>query len=290
MQTEFHTVALFGKYDKRASTEHLCQLADFLIAQGLRVFVESRSLGAFGMSDYPLASLDEIGEHADLAIVFGGDGTLLNLARMLAPYKIPIIGVNQGRLGFMTDVSLDDMCQTLANMLLGGYVVEHRVMLEAEVMRQGRLVFTSLAVNDVVMSRGGLGRMIEFEIFIDDQFVYSQRSDGLIVSTPTGSTAYALASGGPILHPGIGGITLVPICPQSMSNRPIAVSDQSRIEFVLTRGLDARAHFDGHYHFDMGEGDRIVIRRHPNPLTLLHPPTYNYYAMLRQKLHWGEKI
>jgi NAD+ kinase len=223
-------------------------------------------------------------------IVLGGDGTLLSVARKIAPHHTPLIGINQGRLGFTTDIPRQNMLETLEPMLRGEFIPEDRIMLEASVLRDGVEVKHALALNDVVFSRGGMGQMIEFEVFIDDQFVYTQRSDGLIVSTPTGSTAYALASGGPILHPTLPAITLVPICPQSMSNRPIAINDTCQVSFLLTKGLDTRVHFDGQLLFDLKELDQVFIRRYRNTLRLLHPKNYNYYHMLQQKLHWGERL
>ncbi len=174
--------------------------------------------------------------------------------------------------------------------LRGEYVPEDRILLHASLVRDGVEISHALAFNDVVFSRGATGAMIEFEVFIDTQFVYSQRSDGLIVSTPTGSTAYSLASGGPILHPTVPAITLVPICPQSLSNRPIAVNDSSVVEFVLTRGSDTHVHFDGQSHQAVLERDRVILRRYHNTLRILHPIGYNYYDMLRHKLHWGERL
>ncbi|SFZ77864.1 NAD kinase [Chitinimonas taiwanensis] len=233
---------------------------------------------------------DQIGKVADLVIVLGGDGTMLSIARLVAPYRIPLVGINQGRLGFMTDIGVDDIEAIIPRILDGDFVPEERMLLSAKVIRGEREIHAALAVNDVVFSRGALGSMIEFEIFIDDQFVYSQRSDGLIVSTPTGSTAYALASGGPILHPTVPAIALVPICPQTMTARPIAVNDAATVEFMLTRGVDAKVHFDGHSHFDLQEMDRVSIKRYRNSLRILHPLGYNYYDMLRHKLHWGERL
>ena len=167
---------------------------------------------------------------------------------------------------------------------------EERILLQASVIREEAEITSALALNDVVISRGALGSMIEFEVFVDNQFVYSQRSDGLIISTPTGSTAYSLASGGPILHPTLRAMALVPICPQSLSNRPIAVSDNCEVAFMLTRGLDTRVHFDGQSHCDLMEMDRVIVRSYRNTLKILHPIGYNYYDMLRHKLHWGERL
>jgi NAD+ kinase len=190
----------------------------------------------------------------------------------------------------MTDISVTDIETIIPRILDGDFVPEERMLLQAKVSRGDHDIHSALSFNDVVFSRGSLGSMIEFEIFIDDQFVYSQRSDGLIVSTPTGSTAYALASGGPILHPTLNAIALVPICPQTMTARPIAVNDSATVEFMLTRGQDVKVHFDGHSHFDLHEMDRVTIKRYRNSLRILHPIGYNYYDMLRHKLHWGERL
>ena len=215
---------------------------------------------------------------------------MLSIARQLAPYRVPLVGINQGRLGFMTDIPLHEMLDSIDAILRGEFIPEDRILLHTSVIREEAEVANALALNDVVFNRGAMGSMIEFEVFVDNQFVYSQRSDGLIISTPTGSTAYALASGGPILQPTVQGIALVPVCPQSMSNRPIVISDACEVEFMLTRGLDARAHFDGQSQCDLMEMDRVQIRRYRNPLRILHPLDYNYYAMLRHKLHWGERL
>jgi NAD+ kinase len=290
MDSLFKRVALVARHSKPQVVASLISLADFLAERHITVLVDRDSVSHADAGRYPLVDRADLGKLADLAIVLGGDGTMLSVARLLAPYKVPMVGINQGRLGFMTDVPLHEMFSTIEAILHGEFVPEDRILLNATVMREDAEVTRTLAFNDVVFSRGATGSMIEFEIFIDNQFVYSQRSDGLIVSTPTGSTAYSLAAGGPILHPTIPAITLVPICPQSLSNRPIAVNDSSVVEFMLTRGSDSRVHFDGQSHCDLLEMDRVVIRRYRNPLRILHPVGYNYYDILRHKLHWGERL
>ena len=273
----FKRVALVARHSKPQVVASLISLADFLATHGLTVLVDRDSVSHADAGHYPLVDRADLGKLADLAIVLGGDGTMLSVARLLAPYNTPMVGVNQGRLGFMTDISLHEMFRSVEAILRGEFIPEDRILLNASVLHQDVEVLNTLAFNDVVFSRGATGSMIEFEIFIDKQFVYSQRSDGLIVSTPTGSTAYSLAAGGPILHPTIPAITLVPICPQSLSNRPIAVNDSSVVEFMLTRGVDSRVHFDGQSHCDLQEMDRVLIRRYRNPLRILHPVGYNYY-------------
>ncbi|MBM3114406.1 NAD kinase [Jeongeupia naejangsanensis] len=290
MTTLFKTVALVGRRNTPTIAEPMARLAAMLAERGASVLIDEEAAAEHGIADHPTVARDMIGRLADLVIVMGGDGTMLGVARLVAPYRIPLIGVNQGRLGFMTDVPLGEMEKVIGDMLAGAFVPEERILLETTICRGDEEFGPSLAFNDVVFSRGSTGSMIEFEIIIDRQFVYSQRSDGLIVSTPTGSTAYALASGGPILHPSLPAVTLVPICPQSLSNRPIVVSDDAEVEFLLTRANDARVYFDNQSDFELREHDRVRIRRYRNTLRILHPVGYNYYDMLRAKLHWGHKL
>jgi len=286
----FKTVALIGRYNSPEIGDSLLRLARFLEERKHQVLVERSTAECTGVTGYPLASLDEIGEQADLAVVLGGDGTMLNIARSLYTYGVPLVGVNQGRLGFLTDVSADTMLETLEEILSGDYLSEARFLLTVTIRRQGENVFEASAFNDAVVSKGATARLIELEVFVDGQFVYSQRSDGLIISTPTGSTAYALSSGGPILHPTLEAIVLVPICPHTLSNRPIAVNSESTIEILLLHADDARVHFDGQRHFDLQENDWVIVRRSKQMVRLLHPFGHSYYDMLRQKLRWGEKL
>lgn len=290
MERLFKHVCLVARHSKPQVVEALRTLADHLARSGITVFVDKESATAAEAGPHLLIERNDMGKLADLVIVLGGDGTMLSIARQLAPYRVPLVGINQGRLGFMTDIPRHEMLEAIDAILAGNFIPENRILLQASVIREDAEVANALAFNDIVFSRGAVGSMIEFEVFIDNQFVYSQRSDGLIVATPTGSTAYSLAAGGPILHPTLQAIALVPICPQSLSNRPIAVNDSCEVEFMLTRGLDARAHFDGQSHCDLMEMDRVLIRRYRNPLRILHPVGYNYYDMLRHKLHWGERL
>lgn len=290
MLSQFQHVGLVARHSKPQIVASLRQLADHLASQGYQVRIDHESATVAEAGPHPLINRMDMGKTVDVAIVLGGDGTMLSIARLLAPYRIPMIGINQGRLGFMTDIPLHEMLDSVDAILSGNALPEDRILLQAVVLREDAEIANALAFNDVVFNRGAVGSMIEFEVFIDNQFVYSQRSDGLIVSTPTGSTAYALASGGPILHPTLQAVTLVPICPQSLSNRPIVLNDSCEVEFMLTRGLDARVHFDGQSHCDLMEMDRVLIRRYRNPLRILHPVGYNYYDMLRHKLHWGERL
>lgn len=290
MSQLFKTVALIGKYNSPATGDPLLCLARFLEERGYGVLVERQTAESTGVGAFPMASLEEIGEQADLAVVLGGDGTMLNIARSLHAYGVPLVGVNQGRLGFLTDVSADTMLETMAEILAGDYLSEARFLLSVTIRRHGENVHEACAFNDAVVSKGATARLIELEVFVDGQFVYSQRSDGLIVSTPTGSTAYALSSGGPILHPTLEAVVLVPICPHTLSDRPIAVNSESTIEVLLLHADDARVHFDGQRHFDLQENDWVIVRRSNHMVRLLHPLGHSYYDMLRKKLHWGEKL
>lgn len=285
----FKRIGLAGRMHSPGIIDSLLLLAQALAEAGLSVVLENECLDGRA-TDFQQVARADLGKLVDLVLVIGGDGTMLTLAREMAPYRVPLAGVNQGRLGFMTDIPMKQMIPGVLALIAGEFEPEERILLEAYVQREDIHMRHELALNDVVFNRGAMGSMIEFEVFIDGQFVYSQRSDGLIVSTPTGSTAYALASGGPILHPKLPAIALVPICPQSMSNRPIVVPDTCVVEVTLTRGHDTRVHFDGHNHCELLEYDRIVIRRYPHSLRLLHPRHYNYYGMLRHKLRWGERL
>jgi len=220
--------------------------------------------------------------------VLGGDGTMLAAARSLAPHQVPLAGVNQGRVGFMTDIALQDMQSAVGAMLEGRYSVEERALLDAEVLRDGRSVLRTVALNEAVVGKGSQGRLIEVEVRIDGEYVYALRADGLIVATPTGSTAYALSAQGPILQPGVAAFALVPLNPHVLSARPVSVSDRSVIEVSLLRALDARAHFDGLALTELAQGDRLILRRAAHSVRFVHPPGYSYFAMLREKLSWSE--
>lgn len=288
MTKSFRTIALIGKYQSPDVAEAVLRIAGFLREHGLVVWIEQGTASSIGTAgDYAVASYEEIGVGADLAVVLGGDGTMLNTARRLSQHEVPLVGINQGRLGFLTDISRNDALVKLGEILDGRYSEESRAMLDAEVLRAGQRVFQTLALNDVVVNKGDLGRMIEFDLSIDGEYVYTQRSDGMILATPTGSTAYALSANGPILHPTVGGVALVPLCPHALTARPVTLPDTCRIEIVLLPPHDATVHFDGQTRFDARAGDRVVVTRSPNVVRLLHPEGYSYFAMLRQKMHWS---
>lgn len=290
MPVPFKTVALIGKYKSPDIKKPLLDLADFLRKRGVGIVLDELTAKHVNASEYPVLQLEKIGKRADLAIVLGGDGTMLNIARAFAPFDVPLVGVNQGRLGFLTDVSIGTVHETLGTILDGHYVTEQRMLLSAVVYSESDRVFSTLAFNDVAVAKGIKGSMIEIEVHIDGQFVYTLRSDGLVICTPTGSTAYALSAGGPILHPGLRLIGLVPICPHTLSNRPIVISGDATVEIRMRQAVEARVHCDSHSSFDLKDDDTIKIKRYPNAIRLLHPAGHNYYRMLRQKLHWSETL
>ena len=283
----FATIAIIGKYQSPEVAESVASLAGFLRQRGLTVLIEQETAGALAAGDFVVADHGQIGARADLAVVLGGDGTMLNSARRLAQFGVPLLGVNQGRLGFMTDIARGTMLEGVAAVLDGAYTSEQRFMLNAEVWRDGVKVFQAQALNDVVANKGDVGRMIELEVKVDGELIHVLRADGLIVCTPTGSTAYALSANGPILHPAVAGIAIVPLCPHALTHRPITISDQSVVEICLLPPHEAGVHFDGQQRFDARAGDTVRVARTAYSITLLHPPGYSYFAMLREKLSWS---
>jgi NAD+ kinase len=290
MANDFKTIALIGKYKSPEIAGPLLQLSSFLQSRGVRVVVDSVTAAHVANNNLEVMSLEEAGRQADLAIVVGGDGTMLNIARTLAPYDVALVGVNQGRLGFLTDISIGTMLETIGAMLEGNFVEEARMLIASQVLRDGVTLLDVLAFNDASISKGADGGLIELEVRVNGQFVYNLRADGLIVATPTGSTAYALSAGGPILHPALSMFSLVPVCPHTLSNRPIALDSNVNIEVLMHRCADARVHFDSHSHCELQPGDRIRVSRYPRSIRLLHPVGHNYFHMLREKLHWSETI
>jgi NAD+ kinase len=284
----FKTVAVIGKYMAAGIEHSLSDIAEFLASRGHTVVFETETAQNVALAHVATMTPAEIGQHADVAIVVGGDGTMLGIARQLAPYDVPLIGINQGRLGFMTDISQEGMIAVLSDMLSGKLESEQRSLLEGSVLRDGENIFHALAFNDVVVARGATTGMAELKVEVDNHFMYNQRSDGLIVSTPTGSTAYALSAGGPLLHPSLSGIVLVPIAPHALSNRPIVVPDSSTIVIEIMGGRDISVNFDMQSLASLQHHDRIVIRRSAHTITFLHPQGWSYYDTLREKLHWHE--
>lgn len=262
-------------------------IAHFLQDQGCEVVMELDTATNMGISDYPVLSVRAIGEQCDLGLVVGGDGTMLGVARQLAHFGVPLIGINQGRLGFITDIPFEGYAATLAPMLKGAFEEDHRSLIYAKVMRDGQCVFDALAMNDVVVNRAATSGMVELRVEVDGHFVANQRADGLIIATPTGSTAYALSSGGPLLHPSVPGWVLVPIAPHRLSNRPIVLANATEVTIELVAGRDASASFDSQSLESLQHGDRIVVTRSKHHVRFLHPKGWSYFDTLREKLHWN---
>ena len=265
----------------------LDDIAGFLIRQGLEVSLEHDTALNTGITDHGALNAAQIGEHCDIAVVVGGDGTMLGIARQLSRFGTPLVGINTGRLGFITDVAIGQYAEALAPMLSGDYEEEHRTMLEGGVWRDGVCIFDGFAMNDVVVSRGATSSMVELKVNIGTDNVTNLRADGLIIASPTGSTAYALSAGGPILHPGIAGWVLVPIAPHDLSNRPIVLPDAGEISIEIMAGRDASVNFDMQSLASLLHGDRISVRRSLHQVRFLHPRGWSYYATLRGKLHWN---
>ena len=290
MTRRFRHAALVGKYHAQGSRDVLEQVAQFLIRQGLEVSMERETALNTGLADYGALTPAELGQQCDIAVVVGGDGTMLGIARQLARFGIPLVGINQGRLGFITDVPIGQFAEALAPMIAGDYEEERRSMLEGSVTRDGDVIFEGFAMNDVVVSRGATASMVELKIDVGDEFVANLRADGLIIGSPTGSTAYALSAGGPILHPGIAGWVLVPIAPHDLSNRPIALPDAREISIEVVAGRDASVNFDMQALASLLHGDRVTVRRSAHQVRFLHPLGWSYYATLRRKLHWHSGV
>jgi NAD+ kinase len=289
MPPAFKTVAVVGKSDAANLPEVLDQLAGVLHRRGIAVAMDKATAGASRTKPDTACELAELPRRADLCIVVGGDGTLISTARLMAERGVPLVGVNLGRLGFLTDIPADGLESAIESVLDGEFISEQRTLLAGAVKREGKTLFSAMAMNDVVVSRGAVGSMIEFAVTVDGEFIYTLRADGLIAATPTGSTAYALSAGGPILHPALQAVALVPISPHTLSNRPVAIRSSSKVEITLVRGEGARANFDVQAHFELEPGDVVTVSASAKPATLLHPKGYRYFSMLRQKLRWSER-
>jgi NAD+ kinase len=288
VQPAFKRVALVGKQTPEIA-QSLRALRDFLRQRGCEVTIEKETAASVGENG-AVAGFEEIGRSADLAIVLGGDGTMLAAARNLARHKVPLAGINQGRLGFMTDIALSEMSESVGAILEGRHTIEERALIEAEILRGAKSLLRTVALNEAVLTKGSQARLIEFKLTIDGEYVYRLRADGVIVATPTGSTAYALSAQGPILQPTVPAFALVPLNPHVLSARPVSVSDSSVIEIELLRALDARAHFDGFALTDLQEGDKLVLKRSADAIRFVHPPGYSYFTMLREKLRWSKAV
>ncbi len=295
MHSIFHHVALIGKYHANVSRGQsdalhrlLEDIAQFLHARDCELAIETETASNAGLTGYPVLDVPAIGKHCDLGLVIGGDGTMLGIGRQLARFGVPLIGINHGRLGFITDIALANYRATLAPMLKGDYDEDRRALMHARVVRDGHCVFDALAMNDVVVHRGAISGMVELRVEVGGHFVANQRADGLIIATPTGATAYALSAGGPLLHPSIPGWVLVPIAPHTLSNRPIVLPDVAEVAIEIVAGRDASVNFDMQTLTSLLHGDRIIVRRSEHNVRFLHPRGWSYFDTLREKLHWNE--
>lgn len=287
MSLRFRHAALVGKYQTQGIGDVLEEVARFLVTQGLTVSLDCDTAANTGLTRYGALTHAEMGQQCDLAVVIGGDGTMLGSARQLANFGIPLVGINQGRLGFITDVPLGHFAEALQPMIAGDFEEERRTMLEGGVWRSGAKVFDGFAVNDVVVNRSATSSMVELKVEIGGEFIGNFRADGLIIASPTGSTAYALSAGGPILHPGIAAWVMVPIAPHDLSNRPIVIPDTCEVGIEVVAGRDASVNFDMQGMAILAPGDRILLRRSPHQVRFLHPRGWSYYATLRRKLRWN---
>jgi NAD+ kinase len=297
MKSKFQHIALVGKYQTTPagasganSRAALVAVAHFLDDLGCDVAMEQDTALNMGITDYPALTVAQIGRQCDLGLVVGGDGTMLGIGRKMAPYGVPLIGINQGRLGFITDVPYGSFATSLTQMLRGAYVEDHRSLMNAQVLRDGHCVYQAMAMNDVVVNRGASSGMVELRVEVDGHFVANQRADGLIIATPTGSTAYALSSGGPLMHPSVPGWVMVPIAPHTLSNRPIVLANSSKIAIEVVAGRDASASFDMQSLASIMHGDRIEVTRSEHHVRFLHPQGWSYFDTLREKLHWNEGV
>ena len=292
MPLSFQCVGLVGRSQHEDAAPVLNELVRLLQSRGAEILLEQRLAELLPVAGLSACALEDIGEKADLVIVVGGDGSLLGAARTLARSDVAVLGVNRGRLGFLTDINPDDVHAQVGAVLDGEFTHEKRFLLDAKVMRDGAGVGRADALNDVVVNSGTSAQMIELELYIDDTFVYRQRADGLIVSTPTGSTAYSLSGGGPIMHPALDAVVLVPMFPHALSSRPIVVDGNSEIRIdVLSRNrIHPPVTCDGQVNITARPGDSVVIRKKPEKLTLLHPVGHSFYASCRDKLRWSNAL
>jgi NAD+ kinase len=289
-KARFRHAAIVGKPQAQGNRELLDEVAQFLVREGLDVSLERATALATGLAAYDVLDAAQLGQACDVAVVVGGDGTMLGIARELARFDIPLIGINQGRLGFITDIPVERFREALAPMVAGEFEEEHRTMLDAGVWRDGDRIFSGVSLNDVVVSRGATAGMVELRVDIGEEFVANLRADGLIVASPTGSTAYALSAGGPILHPRIGGWLLVPIASHTLSNRPIVLPDDGEVRITVVAGRDASANFDMQGLASLLHGDQVRMTRSVHKVRFLHPKGWSYYATLRRKLRWYEGV
>ncbi|WP_198265372.1 NAD(+) kinase [sulfur-oxidizing endosymbiont of Gigantopelta aegis] len=288
----FSSIGLIGKYADPSVGDALVSLHEYFTERGCDVFLDESTAAVFTDHEIEIATRTQLGEQCDLIIIVGGDGTLLSAARTLVGFGVPLLGINLGHLGFLVDLCAIDVHKALDEIMAGEYTEENRFLIISEIERDGAYFGGGNAFNDVVIHKSDVARMIEIETYIDKKFMHSMHADGLIISTPTGSTAYSLSGGGPILYPSLNVMELVPICPHTMSNRPVVISGESEIDIIVSDRFSTQAQvtYDGQINFNLLPGDQVKIMRHPKHITILHPKDYDYFEILRAKLRWGEKL
>ena len=292
MSPMFETVGLIGKINHSGAAESLQSIHSLLLQKGCRVLVEERVAKEIPSDELEVRDLVSIGKESQLAIVVGGDGNMLGAARVLSRFDVAVVGVNRGNLGFLTDIAPDEIERQLNDIFEGKFNTEERFLLEVEVHRHGQVKISNAAINEAVLHHTKVAHMTEFELYVDDAFVFSQRSDGLIIATPTGSTAYSLSGGGPILTPNLDALAIVPMFPHTLSSRPLVVDANSEIVLKVSSGNTESLQIscDSHVMLSVEPGDEIVIRKNPSRLYLIHPKGYSYFNVLRNKLNWGAKL
>lgn len=290
--TVFHKVGIIGRLGSQQVLDTIFRLKQILLEKKLQVLLEESIAKALGVEGAEVVSYQVMGQSCDLVIVVGGDGSVLGAARELASYGVPLLGVNRGNLGFLTDVHPDELEPKINEVLAGQYKVEERFLLTAHTYRNNKRIGCADALNDVVLHAGLAVRMIEFEIYLDGQFISSQRADGLIISTPTGSTAYALSAGGPIIHPKLDAILVVPMCPHTLSSRPIVIDGDSELKIVISPNMNINpvVSCDAQHDINCLPGDVLRVQKHQHKVKLLHLLDYNYYEVCRNKLGWGSRL
>jgi NAD+ kinase len=288
MQREFQRVGLWGRLGEKGVVEPASQILAHLRKRGLDVVVATQSGAGRELADARRLDEEELAAHVDLVVAIGGDGTLLHAARHVAAHGVPLLGVNRGRLGFLTDISPEHMLDAIDLVLAGDYLADRRLMLAGDIPRErgGHALF---ALNDIVLQKGETGRLLDFTTTVDGVYVNTHRGDGLIVATPTGSTAYALSCGGPIIQPKVDALVMTPICPHTLSDRPLVLPVTSKIEVALDSSNGSPAHVvcDGEALAKLEEGETLAVALAAQSVSLLHPRDYNYYELLRSKLNWG---
>ena len=289
---DFKRIGLVGRPNHSGVVDSLSRLFAFLSEKDVEIVLDDVTAGLIENPDVNECTREELSSRCDLVIVVGGDGSMLNVAKFIASDQVPVIGINRGKLGFLTDVLPNEIETNIANVLNGNYSVEKRFLLDV-VARRGEMEHNlGAALNDVVLHPGKAAQMIEFELFVDDKFVYSQESDGLIVATPTGSTAYALSAGGPIMHPHLNAVVLVPMYPHALSSRPIVIDGDSEIRLVVAakESLEPQLSCDGEVKYTAVAGDEFLVTKKSVPLQLIHPPNHSFYQACRSKLGWGSRL